>query len=162
MKAWHERPREYRNLFNPAFCGVVLMRAIEAYERESGKAMPFSLSLLILALSFHKETREVLKAGIRSYFVKIIEDNPKILVELPDRIRGLYPYTMEAFAFLYLQGAISVTEEGAISNNKGAIRTTFSGSEESKDCQKVARSIGRKFSQISDRATIYATLGIRP
>jgi hypothetical protein len=162
VKAWDERPREIRNLFNPAFLGLILLRAIEAYQDESGKPMPFSLCLLIPALSLHKETRETLKAGIRTYFVKIVEENPKILVELPDRIRGLFPYTMEALGYLHSIDAISLNEEGCLNANEGAVRKTISGSEETKDCQKVARSLGRKFAQISDRATVFTTLGIRP
>lgn len=162
MKCWKDRPREIRNLFNPAFCGVILVRGIAAYQEESKKPMPFSLSLLIPALTLHLDTREALKGAVRSYFVKTIEENPKILVGLPERIRGLFPYTMEAFGFLDAQGAISVSEDGGIRINDGAIRQTISGSEETKEIQQIARTLGRKFAQIGDRATIYTTLGIRP
>ena len=34
MKRWDQRPFEIRNLFNPAFCGLVLFRAMEGYEEE--------------------------------------------------------------------------------------------------------------------------------
>jgi hypothetical protein len=53
VKAWDERPREIRNLFNPAFLGLILLRAIEAYQDESGKPMPFSLCLLIFCCGKH-------------------------------------------------------------------------------------------------------------
>ncbi|MGX9367251.1 three component ABC system middle component [Desulfoplanes sp. PS50] len=162
MKAWNNRPRELRNLFNPAFLGVIMLRAIHEYGNEDGKPMPFSLCLLIPALSLHKDTRDILKSGIRTYLVKVVENNPKILVELPDRLRGLFPYTMDALGYLLAQGSIVIHENGHITAIEGSVQKTISGTQETKDCQKVARSLGRKFAQISDRVTVYTTLGIRP
>ncbi len=42
MRYWSSRPFEERNLFNPAFCAVVLAAAIREYERVSEKPMPYS------------------------------------------------------------------------------------------------------------------------
>ena len=162
MKAWNHRPRELRNLFNPAFLGVIMLRAINGFNNECGRAMPFSLCLLIPALALHKDSREIFKKGMRTYFVKIVEDNPKLLVEFPDRLRGLFPYTMDAMGYLLSQGAIVVDEKGHVKSVSGSLRTSIAGTQETQDCQKVARSLGRKFAQISDRVTIYTTLGIRP
>lgn len=47
MKQWDQRPFEIRNLFNPAFCGVVLFRAMQSYEEENSQGMPFSRSLVL-------------------------------------------------------------------------------------------------------------------
>lgn len=162
MKAWNDRPRELRNLFNPAFIGVIILRAIHEYQNVSNKPMPFSLCLLIPALSLHEESRNTLKTGIRTYFVKVVEDNPKLLVQLPDRLIALFPYTMDALGYLLNQGAIAIDEKGNITATEGSIKKTISGTTETQDCQKVAKSLGRKFAQISDRTTIYTTLGIRP
>lgn len=138
------------------------MRAIKGYEDVAGLPMPYSLTFLVPALSLHKQTREILLAGQRSYFTKIVEDNPKILVGLTDRVCGLFPYTMEAFDFLANQGAINVSNAGAIGAVNGTIRKTINGSEETKECQKVAQSLGKKFAQTGDRVTVFTTLGIRP
>jgi hypothetical protein len=46
MKPWNQRPFEIRNLFNPAFCALILFRALAGYEEESAGGMPFSLTLL--------------------------------------------------------------------------------------------------------------------
>jgi hypothetical protein len=53
MKPWNQRPFEVRNLFNPAFCGMVLFRALHGFEEEDPAGMPFSLSLLVLPLCLH-------------------------------------------------------------------------------------------------------------
>ena len=41
MKRWDQRPVEIRNLFNPAFCGLVLFRSFCGYEEEDPEACPF-------------------------------------------------------------------------------------------------------------------------
>jgi hypothetical protein len=162
MKPWSQRPREVRNLFNPAFCGLVLARGVEGFTEEANRPMPFSISLLILPLCLHKRTRDQLKEGNRSYLSNILQDHPEIRVDLAQRARGLLPYTMEAFGYLMACGAIVVDESGAIGLTKESVRKSICGSQDTKDCQTVARSLGKKLALLNDRVTIYTTLGIRP
>ena len=162
MTPWSQRPREIRNLFNPAFCGVVLARGVEGFSETANRPMPFSLTLLILPLCLHKRTREQIKEAPRSYFTKILQDHPEIRVDFATRARGLFPYVMEAFAYLMSCGAILVNESGCIALRDKTVRKSIAGTQDTKDCQMVARLIGRKLALINDRVTIYTTLGIRP
>ncbi len=162
MKLWHQRPREIRNLFNPAFCGLVLARAIEGFTEQSERPMPFSLTLLVLPLCLHKRTRDQLKAGKLSFFTKILQDHPEIRVDFAKRAQSLLPYTMEAFAYLSSSGSITVDQAGNINAHPGKVRKSIAGTQDTRDCQMVARSLGKKLALINDRATIYTTLGIRP
>lgn len=162
MKLWSQRPREIRNLFNPAFCGLVLARGVEGFSEEVSRPMPFSLTLLILPLCLHKRTREQIKDANRAYLTTILQEHPEIRVDLAKRARGLVPYTMEAFGYLMAGGVIEVDDAGGIAIRDNTVRKTITGSQDSKDCQSVARSLGRKLALINDRATIYTTLGIRP
>jgi hypothetical protein len=162
MKLWNQRPREIRNLFNPAFCGLVLARGVEGFSETVNRAMPFSLTLLILPLCLHKRTREQIKEANRAYLTTILQEHPEIRVNLAKRARALVPYTMEAFGYLMAGGVIEVDDAGGISIRSKTVRRTIAGSLDSRDCQSVARSLGRKLALINDRATIYTTLGIRP
>lgn len=162
MKLWNQRPREIRNLFNPAFCGLVLARGVEGFSEEVSRPMPFSLTLLILPLCLHKRTREQIKEANRAYLTTILQEHPEMRVDLAKRARGLVPYTMEAFGYLMAGGVIDVDDAGGIAIRSNTVRRTIAGSQDSKDCQTVARSLGRKLALINDRATIYTTLGIRP
>lgn len=162
MKPWSQRPREVRNLFNPAFCGLVLARGVEGFTETANRPMPYSLTLLILPLCLHKRTREQLKEANRSYLSNILQDHPEIRVDLAQRARGLLPYTMEAFGYLMACGVITVDDAGAIALKSENVRKTMVGSQDTKDCQTVARSLGRKLALLNDRVTIYTTLGIRP
>jgi len=162
MKPWSQRPREVRNLFNPAFCGLVLARGVEGFAEAANRPMPFSLTLVILPLCLHKRTRDQLKEANRSYLTNILEEHPEIRIDLAQRARGLFPYTMEAFGYLMACGVITVDDAGAIALRDKTVRKAIGGSQDTKDCQTVARSLGKKLGLLNDRATIYTTLGIRP
>ncbi len=161
MKEWAKRPREVRNLFNPAFCGVVLLRSLMSFE-EAQNGMPFSLSLFVLPLSLHKASREAIIRGNRSYLTKIVDENPEMIVGFAERCRSMLSYTFEAYGLLMQQGAISVNADGSITTILGSLRKQLFGTAESQACQQAAQILGRKFAAIGDRVTIYTTFGVRP
>lgn len=162
MKPWDHRPFEVRNLFNPAFCGLVLQRAIRAYEEEDPRGMPFSLTLLVLPLCLQREARETIARGNRSYFLKIVSAHPQMLVDFPRRATDMLPFAFEALGLLMHMKIIKVTPEGRLQTDPQGVRKTDAGSPETIACQRVARFLGKQFAQIGDALTIYATLGVRP
>jgi hypothetical protein len=162
MKRWDQRPFEIRNLFNPAFCGLVLFRALYGYEEADARGMPFSLSLLVLPLSLHKDSREVIADNLRSYLLKTTEKNQQVMVGFPDRAAQMLPYAFEGFGLLMERGCIVVADDGRIQTVPKKVLKTLKGTQETISCQKVARIVGREFARIADRATVYATFGIRP
>ncbi|SHE52338.1 hypothetical protein SAMN04487965_0074 [Microbulbifer donghaiensis] len=162
MKRWSQRPTEIRNLFNPAFCGLILFRAMQGYEEVEPCGMHFSLALLILPLCLHKDSREVITGNSRSYLLKITETNPQIQVGFADRVTAMLPYTFEGFGLLMERGCISVTDDGRLQTVPGKVRKSVTGTDETKSCQRAARFAGKEFARIVDRATIYTTFGIRP
>ncbi len=162
MKQWDQRPFEIRNLFNPAFCGLVLFRALCGYEKVDPRGMPFSVSLLVLPLCLHKDTRDVLSGSSRSYLLKTVEKNQQIMVGFADRVTQMLPYAFEGLGLLMERGCIVVTDDGRIRTVPKKVRKRVDGTAETVDCQKVARLVGKEFARIADRATIYTTFGIRP
>ncbi|WP_253075758.1 three component ABC system middle component [Bradyrhizobium sp. 195] len=83
------------NLFNPAFCGLVLFRALAGFHAEDDKGMPFSLSLLVLPLCLQQSSRETLQRANRSYFLKVVADHPELLVGFGKRCTDVLPFTLE-------------------------------------------------------------------
>lgn len=162
MKQWDQRPFEIRNLFNPAFCGLVLFRGLHGYEEEDARGMPFSLSLLVLPLCLHKGSREVIAGSPRRYLLKTTEKNQQVMVGFADRVTQMLPYAFEGFGLLMERGCIAVADDGRIRTVPDKVRKAVNGTEETVSCQKVARIIGREFARIADRATVYTTFGIRP
>jgi len=162
MKKWNERPFEIRNLFNPAFCGVLLLRAFQGFEEEDDSGMPFSLALLVLPLCLHKDTREIISNNPQRYLLKTISEKPQILIDFAERTRNLLPYTFEALGFVMQLRSFEVTSRGGLKLRDKGIRKKIDGTQESVECQRIARIVGKNFAKIGDRVTIYTTLGIRP
>ncbi|MEQ9244386.1 MAG: DUF6521 family protein [Nitratireductor sp.] len=162
MKRWDQRPFEIRNLFNPAFCGLILFRALNGYEKENARGMPFSLSLLVLPLCLHEDSREVIASSPRSYLLKTAERNPQIMVGFAVRVTQMLPFAFEGFGLLMERGCIAVADNGRIKTVPKKVRKAVDGTAETVACQKVARIVGSEFARIADRATVYATFGIRP
>lgn len=161
MKPWNQRPFEIRNLFNPAFCGLVLFRAMQGYEEENPVGMPFSLSLLVLPLCLHKDSREVLVKS-RSHLLKLTEKNPQMHVGFADRAIAMLPYAFEGFGLLTERGCILVADDGRIQTVSDKVKKSVTGTHETKSCQRAARFLGKQFARIADRTTIYTTFRIRP
>lgn len=162
MKRWDQRPFEIRNLFNPAFCGLVLFRALNGYEEEDSRGMPFSLSLLVLPLCLQKDSREVIAGSPSRYLLKTAEKNQQIMVGFADRVTQMLPYAFEGFGLLMERGCIAIGDDGRIRTVNEKVRKTVKGTAETVACQKVARIVGKGFARIADRATVYTTFGIRP
>ena len=124
--------------------------------------MPFSLTLLVLPLCLHKDTRIMLGEHSRSYFLKGIEKNPRVLVGFAERAQHLMPFGLEALGLLMERGCFIVTDDGRLRTVEKKVRKKVSGTDESVACQRVARFLGREFARIGDRITIYSALGVRP
>jgi Family of unknown function (DUF6521) len=162
MKHWSERPIEIRNLFNPAFCGLVLHRAISGFQDEDDRGMPFSLSLLILALCLQRQSREILQRGKRGYFLNVIAEHPEIQVGFGSRCTEVLPFTFEALGLLMQMKALLIKPDGRLFCKADGVKKTIGGTPESIACQRVAALLGKQFARIGDRGTIYSTLGVRP
>jgi len=162
VRPWNHRPFEIRNLFNPAFCGLVLFRALNGYEEKDARGMPFSLSLLVLPLCLQKDSREVIATSPRSYLLKTVEKNQQIMVGFADRVTQMLPYSFEGFGLLMERSCIAIADDGRIRTVPKKVRKSVYGTAETVACQKVARIVGGEFARIADRATVYTTFGIRP
>jgi Family of unknown function (DUF6521) len=162
MKRWDQRPIEVRNLFNPAFCGLILFRALQGYEEDNSDGMPFSLALLVLPLCLQKESRQVIADSPRSYLLKTVERNPQMLVGFADRARDSMPFALEAFGLLMEKACFVVSHDGRLRTVPDRVRKSVTGTSESVSCQRVARFVGKEFARIADRVTVYTTFGIRP
>jgi len=162
MKPWDQRPRELRTLLNPAFCGLLIARAVIAYEDKCAKPMPYSLVLLVLPISLHPATRDIFKSKPRAYLTTISSEHPEIQIGLADRARGLMPYCMEALSYLAERSIILVSDQGGVSVDQSQVMKSSKGTEDTKSCQAAAKVLGKKFAETGDRATVYTSLGIRP
>jgi hypothetical protein len=162
MRDWSSRPFEERNLFNPAFCAVVLAAAIREYERVARKPMPYSLTLLVLPMCLHQASREEILENKRLSILRVFALRPDLMINFAERARSLVQYATEAFALLASKGCIAVGDDGCISLIPRRVSPRPLNTDDAERCRAAAIVLGRDFAQINDRVTIYTTLSIRP
>jgi hypothetical protein len=93
---WEQRPFEVANLFNPAFCALVLRQTVQAYQKATHQGMDYSMLFLILPIVLHKATRELLPSGVVSKFHVWIQRHHHLRVGFADRMQNMVPITREA------------------------------------------------------------------
>lgn len=162
MRNWSSRPFEERNLFNPAFCAVVLAAAIREYERVARRPMPYSLTLLVLPVCLHQASRDEILENKRLSVLRVFALRADLLVGFAERARALVQYATEAFALLASKDCIRVSDDGCVSLKSRRVSPQPLNTEDAEKCRAAAVVLGRDFAQIGDRVTVYTSLSIRP
>lgn len=162
MKSWNMRTHEVAFLLNPAFCGRVLYSTIKTYNEKTNRAFPFPLIYLVLPLVLHKETR--IKINSRTPLQLWVQRYPHLLVDFPQRARGLIPITNESIEFLLQTGKILLTENGEleISPTSRTLSKTKYVDDEITECLTKGEHIAKWFATAGKVETIYIELGVRP
>lgn len=162
---WTSRPKEVKNLFNPAFCGEILRRCIYSHAQYSQVAFPFPLIFLVLPLVLDKSTREKLPQKImpNTHFLSWLQNNQSIRIQFPQRAKEMKAFAKEAFIFLVASKSIEIDFQGNLSTkNYSPVRLDGEWVEEVKDCFKKAENVGKLFSEVNNPSLLYASLDVRP
>lgn len=165
MTSWLQRSHEERVLLNPGFCVNLIWNAARGYTSETGNALSFEESFLILPFVLHRETREQLPRSSRTSLAVWLEENPLARNRIANRARLLVPFTKEALTFGGLHGFIRLkggklyAEDAWKSEVSRALKES---SDEVRVCIKRADFIGKWFAQTGGASTVFALIGIRP
>lgn len=156
---------ENRRLLNPAFAGLVLIRAVNGFFRETKSGFPYIYSYLILPLVLHPETRERLPLAIVTRLPSWTERNSEITALLPRRVADLAPATREALFLAATTGLITlgksaelisaVTDKTLLNFEKNSV------SGEVGTCLHKANFVGRWLATSGTSATVLTVLGVQ-
>ena len=75
MKPWHERPTEIANLFNPAFCALIVRDGSQGFAEHNPTGMPYPLAFVLLPIVLHRGTRNILPKTIATKLHPWIEQH---------------------------------------------------------------------------------------
>lgn len=166
MRPWKERPVEYANLLNPAFCSILLHNAVKGYHKEKEQGMPYPLVFLVLPIVLHRPTRKILPKTIVTKLHVWLQERPEVRIGFSDRSRNLVPYTKEAITFGMQTKIINVDRQGNLTKVKGNLKNisavSWSKNSETAICYKNAEFVGRWLAQAGEVSTIYTMWGICP
>ena len=161
MTPWNDRPPEVANLFNPAFCALLLRHAVKDYARERGEGMPLGLVVLVLPVVLHGRTRDALPASTVTHLHAWLENNSEVQIGLAQRLESMAPYTREAVLFALQRRILSVTD-GLLTAPivRLSAYAPESGSE-AEACVRRAGFLGRWLAKNGSPATVLSLWGLR-
>lgn len=165
MRSWSERPQEEAYLLNPAFCALLLWRAVSGFSGAASAGMPFVLAYMVLPVVLHKATRDALPRDTRTSLAAWLENNGALRVRFAERAQSLVPFVREGLLFGTLHGALAIDEHGrllAARRVQGITAYTQRATEEVRDCVRRAEFIGRWFANAGSETTLMALWGTRP
>ena len=166
MLPWPARVVEEANLFNPAFCATLLVKALEEFAKKGARPLPFALTFLILPIVLHHGTRSALPGSTVTSLLPWIQDNREQLVEFAQRVQRLRPITREALLFGVQHQTLLLTVDGDVAvgpkRQSATEKRTGLFTDEARECVDRAGFLGRWLSTAGTTATIYAAWGIAP
>jgi hypothetical protein len=166
MEPWSARAIEEANLFNPAFCAMLLAKTCKEYTKKTQEPLPFPLAFVVLPIVLHPKTREALPYSTVTSLVSWTQEHRADLVQFGAHARVLMPYTREAIMFGVSNGTLSVVDSGGIDTGSAYVSPTERRTElftsEVRDCLERAGFVGRWFAGAGTSATIYSALGVAP
>ena len=166
MEIWENRPKVIAHLFNPCFCGEILHIAIKSYNKVDNKSgFPFPLYPLVLPILLHKSTRDALPLKSNSNMNLWTISNQHLLIDFPNRVINLKPFSEEAISFLMAQNMILINDLGmmeTVNIEKGKKKKKIIYTEEVNTIFSKAEFIGKWFHSSGSTQNIYMYFGIKP
>ena len=163
MKSWDQRPREFACLLNPAFCGMISLKGIAAYQSVAGHGAPYVFPFLLSPLVLHKPTRDSIPKSFRRSFLDWIlhEDSADIRFSFAKRAKNQLPFVREGLLFAFRHARLSITDGGLLCTHEPERKNRIvSGEVES--IFQAANICGRHLAYINDMVTVMSVLGVRP
>jgi ABC-three component (ABC-3C) system Middle Component 3 len=166
VQPWPDRVIEEANLFNPAFCATLLGKAVEEFNKKTGRSFPFALAFLVLPIVLHRGTREALPGPTITSILAWLQDNRQHLVGFPMRVKRLRTITREAILFGVQHQTLALSPDGGLT--RGPKRQVVTEKRtplftvEARDCVDRAGFMGRWFAVAGTTAAIFASWGITP
>ena len=161
---WRERSIEEARIFNPAFCGELVGRTVEEFHRSGQDALNIVIAFLVLPLTLHGPTREVLPKRADTAFAGWVADHAALLAELPSRVKHLRPVSREALLFAVSHRVIALNVTGFVPGANSIRNRSIPSvsTDEVNDIRSAARFLGRWFAAQGTQTLILQGMGVAP
>ena len=162
-RPWSERPFEVANLFNPAYCCLILRNVADGYSTTNKPGLPYALAFLALPILLHDPSSVLLPATAKTKLHVWLQQQPEIRVGFVDRVRNTNNFTKEAIFFGIRHRSLGISEDGEIESVKKRTKALLWPHESNQQATlKRASLVGKLFSQVNDVSNVFAMLGVRP
>ncbi|MFI6241880.1 three component ABC system middle component [Micromonospora sp. NPDC050795] len=154
--------REERNLYNPAFAGLLVARAVQGHEQEYGSGCHVLLAVLAPVMALTAPVRAVLPGSISSTTVNWIERESAARVHLRQAAPLLGPLVREGLLLSLRAGVLVLEEQHLLRSTRRIPKKIAGGTSEVSEMQKASLFLGRWLPRAGDLPTTFTLLGVRP
>lgn len=153
------------NLYNPAYCGFLILSALRSFSELDDRGIHCALPYLIIPMALSSKISSSLPRSTSTPIASWVSDQGGVLSDFPAMVTAYIPVVNAAMLFLLEKQVIKLDLDGnylikndALSKNP----SLFNKTESLKQTFQAANLIGRWFAHSSSVETIYAQLGIKP
>jgi hypothetical protein len=154
--------REERNLYNPAFAGLLVARAVQGHERENGPGCHVLLATLAPVMALTAPVRTVLPKSVSSTTVNWIERESAARVHVRQAAPLLGPLVREGLLLSLRAGVLVLDEQHLVHSTQRVPKKITGDTPEVVQIQRASLFLGRWLSRAGDLPTIFTLLGVRP
>ena len=160
---WNRLPREERSLYNPAFLGLLLLRAATGHESQVDKPIPIPLAMLAASTSLNRPVRAAMPTRVNSNLVGWLQDHPDFRVTLPRYTAALAPALRASLWLVLSQNLASVVDGIGLQVDRDLSSVPSRSTDaEVRQCEAAAFFAGRWFGRSGSPSTVLALWGVTP
>ncbi|WP_288404608.1 three component ABC system middle component [uncultured Acinetobacter sp.] len=157
MNYHQSTPFDLRILFNPPYCGLVILNFINYYTLKTREDFPASLIFLILPLTLNNQILDIFSKNPKKNLYQLIENNTDIFYKFPSIIDNYIDITNEALFFLTESKSLIVDRNSILIDKKNI---KLSASNDYIDLKSI-KSVANTLAKINDLQSIFITLGVK-
>lgn len=162
MKPWNERSNIEASLFNPAFCGELILHAVASYNKTVNQGgFPYALAYIVLPFLLSKDIYEALPSTSRTGMVSWLYTHRHLTTTIVEKTKEMKVYTNESLLLYVSLNLLAVNDRGSleIGMRKMTKKRNYNRTEVDQ-LKKRAVFIGSWFGKAGDVATIFSLIGI--
>ncbi|MEU9504814.1 three component ABC system middle component [Micromonospora sp. NPDC048170] len=154
--------REERSLYNPAFVGILVIRATQGYEAERGRGCHMALAATAATMSLTPQVRFSLPKSTAANAVSWIEKESEAMAFLAQSVPAYSPLVRNGMLHAMRMRALVLAPPSALHATRVVPKLIKGETSETIEIQRAAYFLGRWLPQAGSMSTILSLLGVRP
>lgn len=152
--------REERALFNPAFTGLVCVRAVQGYEKKYGSACPLPVAVTAAVMALQPSIRRALPATTGTGLMRWLDENEDVRIAMGLNATALATVVRPGLLFSLQTGVLSLQGSG-LTVPPRSVKAFAYGHQQHTAIQKAAQQLGRWLPSTGSISTVMTLLGVR-
>ncbi|MFK0202061.1 three component ABC system middle component [Streptomyces lavendulae] len=157
-----ELSREERALYNPAFTGLLCIRAVQGHDKAYATPCPLPVAVAASIMALQPAIRDALPATTGTGLMGWLEANDHVRIEMSRNATTLAAVVKPGLLFALQSRAIHCTDVGLSPVPRAVSKTIGEGTQQTRAIQQAALMLGRWLPSTGSLGTVLTLLGVQP